>query len=303
MKREDEFKLYLKKNFKPKTVANYLSYCKSIEKSMNNKDMDDIIVDYKMLSAVKDNLLLKGYSKGYISGLNAYLKFAFSAATKLSTTSEILVDSKFYHVTRSKDVLLTSEVKFVCETLEQEYAHIVRFAEELFNKAGFGFIPIVVSNEMPEEGEKILGRFFGSVKPYIEIYYRNFDSYDAAVIKNCLAHEYLHYLHFIYAGMEYDNAKKELKEGMADFFAFIYSINLNGKDDFKIAKNRYNRWKRDFASYWPYASALYFLQICGNEMKYSTKYDNYVKYGCIGKFLQVFLSTEHPYDAYLAMLH
>lgn len=40
-----------------------------------------------------------------------------------------------------------------------------------------------------------------------------------------------------------------------------------------------------------------------DDLQYSTKYDNYVKYGCIGKFLQVFLSTEHPYDAYLAMLH
>jgi hypothetical protein len=307
MRRENEFKLYLENNGTPAMLKDYPSHCKAIEKSMHS-DMDDIIIDYKKISTVKDFLLSNGYPAVYMSGFNAYLKFAFSTTKSISTISVTSVTSTYYHVARAKDVPLTPEVELVCQTLEQEYAKIIQFAKKLRLRGSFDAIPIIISNETPEQdspegGENVLGRFFGSIKPYIEIYYRNFKPHDAAKIRNCLAHEYLHYLHFTYAGIEYDNAKKELKEGMADFFGFIYSINLNGKDDLKIAKNRYNSWKRNFGSYWPYASALYFLRICGNEMKYSTKYDNYVKYGCIGKFVQVFLSTEHPDDAYLAMLH
>ena len=306
MQREKEFILYLQKNGSPSKVKDYPTHCRAVEKSLGDVDMDDIIVDYKNIMKVKDQLLSGGYPAGYMSGFNEYLKFAFSPAksTAIPVTTSRSVSQ--YYVSRAEDVPLTTAVAFVCETLEQEYASIARFAEKLLPQTEFKYIPIIISNQepmhdSPDGGEKIFGAFFASEKPHIEIYYRNADPHDAAVFRKCLAHEYMHYMHYVYADKEYDNAKKELKEALADFFGVLYSIHRGQKDDLRVAKARYNSWKKNFGTYWPYANALYFYQVHGKEMKFSSDYKQYEDYGCIGKFIQVFGSTLHPDDAYKAM--
>lgn len=218
---------------------------------------------------------------------------------------------KSYNVARAKGVSLTTEVEFVCRILENEYASIIKFAEDLLVQGNFDSIPIIVSDEIPPKQEspfgeeKVLGKFFESAKPYIEIYYRNFDANDAASIRNCLAHEYLHYLHYVFAEEEFDDSKTEkgLKEGLADFFGFLYSIHRHGKDDLNVAKKRYDSWEKYFLTFWPYANALYFMRINGKEIKYSENYNNYIKKNCVGKFVQVFFSTQHPDNAHKLMLY
>ena len=87
----------------------------------------------------------------------------------------VIHESSLYHVSRAEDVPLTADVALVCETLEQEYASILRFAEMLLPPMELKYIPIIISSEepmmdSPDGGDKILGAFFASEKPYIEIY-------------------------------------------------------------------------------------------------------------------------------------
>ena len=302
-----EFKLYLKNNSLPEK---YFGYCEKIEEVFGGMDIDNIILSYKYISNVRNKLHTITASSGsisnYITALNHYLNFAFSATKLTATTCATSHSLSRYHVSRAEDVPLTTDVAFICETLEQEYDGVVRFAEKLLPQAEFKYIPIIISNQepmhdSPDGGEKILGAFFASEKPHIEIYYRNADPHDAAAFRKCLAHEYMHYMHYVYADKEYDNAKKELKEALSDFFGVLYSIHRRQKDDLRVAKARYNSWKRNFGTYWPYANALYFYQVHGKEMKFSSDYKQYEDYGCIGKFIQVFGSTLHPDDAYKTM--
>ena len=247
-----------------------------------------------------------GSISNYITALNHYLNFAFSATKPITISCAPSHLLSQYHVSRAEDVPLTDDVAFICETLEQEYANVVRFAKMLFPQVDIKYIPIIISDnepmhDSPDGGEKILGAFFSSEKPYIEIYYRNADFHDAASFRKCLAHEYMHYMHYVYAGKKYDDAKKELKEALADFLGVIYSIYMGQKDDLKVAKARYNRWKKNFGTYWPYSNALYFYQVHGKEMKFTSDYKQYEDFGCIGKFIQVFYTTQRPDDAYKAM--
>ena len=199
-----EFKLYLKSNNLPEK---YFGYCQKIEEAFDGMDIDNIILSYKYISNVRNKLHTITASSGsisnYITALNHYLNFAFSA-TKLTTTPCATSHSlSLYHVSRAEDVPLTTDVAFVCETLEQEYDGVVRFAEKLLPQTEFKYIPIIISNQepmhdSPDGGEKILGAFFASEKPYIEIYYRNADPHDAAAFRKCLAHEYMHYMHYVH---------------------------------------------------------------------------------------------------------
>lgn len=310
MKRQVEFKAFLRTHNLPEK---YLSYCEKIEKAFQGKDMDDIILSQQNLSKVREKLKKvitqsDNSISQYITALNSYLKFAFSATTLIATASVTPVIPTWYYVSRAKGVALTAEVEFVCQILEQEYKNVVQFAKELFMQGSFETIPIIVSDEKPMQEspqgpEKVLGKFFPSAKPYIEIYYHNFKQQDAAAVRNCLAHEYLHYLHYSSASKEFSNAVKDLTEGMADFFGMLYSIHRHEKDDLSVAKKRYNLWKKNSGTYWPYANALYFLQVRGKEMKYSSDYNKYANHGCIRKFVQVFASIQHPENAYTEMLN
>ena len=154
----------------------------------------------------------------------------------------------------------------------------------------------------------ISGRFYDCNEPHIVLYFKNFskphdmsNNQFKAAIKQTLAHEYMHYLHYVHADKEYNNAKKELKEALADFFGVLYSIHRGQKDDLRVAKARYNSWKKNFGTYWPYANALYFYQVHGKEMKFSSDYKQYEDCGCIGKFIEVFGNASYPDDAYKAM--
>ena len=304
MRREKAFKQYLQKITTTSTVENYLTYCRKVEDSFGGADMDDIISDYKKISKAKDKLVAHGYPAGYMSGLNAYLKFALSnpQLSPALQTSPTPHASPLYLVSRAEGVPLSADVAAVCTTLEQEYDSIVCFAKKLFRGMDivkFDYIPIIISDETPKTenpdgAEKILGTFFGSDKPYIEIYYRNANPKDAAAYRKCLAHEYMHYLHYVYAGQKFGAATKDLKEALADFFGVLYSIHRGQKDDVRIAKARYNKWKKYFGSYWPYANALYFYRVKGNEMKFSSDYNEYTTRGCIDKFLLVFAATRNP---------
>ena len=301
-----EFEIYLKNNRLPKK---YFDYCMTIETAFGGKDIDAIISSHKNITNVRNKLQSITTSKGsincYITALNHYLKFILSYS-KPSLVSRAISYSSQYHVARAEGVPLSADVSFICETLEQEYSRIVRFAEKLFPQSEFKYIPIVISNkepmqDSPDGGEKILGAFFASDKPYIEIYYLNGNPHNAAAFRKCLAHEYMHYLHYVYADKKYDDAKKELKEALADFFGVLYSIHRGQKDDLKVAKARYDSWKKNFGTYWPYANALYFYKVHSKEMNFSSDYKRYEDYGCIGKFVQVFRNTIYPDDAYKAM--
>ncbi len=308
MRRVKDFKDYLSKNKLPEKYANY---CKKIEEVFGGKDMDRIVTSYQNISKVRDKLKTVTASdnsvRQYIAALNHYLKFAFSSAKPVAVGSSTYHSSSLYHVSRAEDVALTAKVELICRTLEQEYASVVRFAEKLLVQGSFKYIPIIISDEAPMQdspqgGEKVLGAFFSSPKPYIEIYHRNLDPHNSAQIRQCLAHEYLHYLHYAFADEKFSEARKELTEALADFFGVLYSIHQKGKDNLSVAKKRYNLWKKNFGTYWPYANALYFYQVGGNEMKYSSDYNQYACHGCIGKFVQIFFGTKQPDDAYKAML-
>lgn len=306
MKRRAEFEMFLHKSNKP---LNYIHYCENVEKAFGGMDMDQIISSHQNISNARTKLektfTSKRSASNYMSGLNRYLEFSVDAASK-KPVSHTISTTHFYHVARGKGVALTPDVAFVAQVLEQEYASILQFAQMLLRQGNFDYIPVIISDETPiqdgpEEEQSVTGRFFWGPKPYIEIYYRNIKSGDAARLRNCLAHEYLHYLHYMHAKAEYDNANKNLKEALADFFAVLYSIHRHNKDDLAQAKARYATWRK-FENRWPYAFALYLYSVHGREMTFSTNYKQYEQHGCIGKFIQIFLSTTHPGSAYDSLI-
>lgn len=309
MMREADFKAFLINNNKPQ---DYIGYCKNIEKAFGGKDMDDIISSYQNISKVRTKLDAAFPNKhsvaDYMSGFNCYLEFSVSAASPAVTGSTVSDAPSRYHVARAEGVALTEDVRIVAGILEQEYDHIVQFAKDILIQGDFQCVPVLISDQTPTQDSpdgdgKILGRFFPSEKPYIEIYWRNADPLNAATFRKCLAHEYLHYLHASFAGVEYSAAKKELKEAMADFFSMLYSIHRHGKDDLSVAKACHARWKKNFSTYWPYAKALHFYRVHGEEMDYSSQYNDYVTHGCVGKLVQIFFSSRRPDDAYDALMH
>lgn len=152
--------------------------------------------------------------------------------------------------------------------------------------------------------DNLCGEFYGGAEPHIVLYYKNFNNPSVnnkqflAAIAKTLAHEYLHYLHYAFAEEKFSDAKKSLKEALADFFGVLYSINCGDKYALKVAENRYERWKEREGSGWPYADALWFYRVYGKEMEYSSNYNEYERFGCIGKFVQIFGSTRYPDCAY-----
>ena len=156
--------------------------------------------------------------------------------------------------------------------------------------------------------DNIGGEFYGGAEPHIVLYYKNFNNPSVnnkqflAAIAKTLAHEYMHYLHYALTKEKFSDAKDELTEAIADFFGVLYSIKCDGIYNLAVAKERYNLWQKHFGSDWPYAYALYFLKVHDKQMPYSDDYTEYERFGCIGKFLQIFGGMCHPKDAYKALL-
>lgn len=307
MKRENAFRAFLIRNSKSEA---YINYCENVEKAFGGMDMDDIICSHQNISKARAKLEAmfpkKSSVDNYMAGLNRYLEFSVSAHTSAVVSATTPATPALYHVARAEGVPLSNDVILVAQTLEQEYAHIVTFAKDLLQQGRFDYIPVILSDETPMQdspdgGEKILGRFYASKTPYIEIYYRNGDPHRPAQFRNVLAHEYWHYLHYVHAGSAFASTQKELKEALADFFGVLYSVHRHGKDDLAVAKARHFRWEKLLGTYWPYAYALYFYIVHGNEMKFSPNYSDYEKHGSVEKLVQIFFTTKHPLAAFDAL--
>ncbi len=346
--RKEEFVLYLKKNGTPSQVKDYPSHCKAVEISFGGEDLDDIIVDYKKISSVKDKLLSQGYPSGYMSGFNAYLQFAFGEKSSVVTSIAKSHSLPKSLVVYENSVPIHEQDPQLCEFLEDEYEKIRKLAQDILCNPSINFtaIPVYISEKQPTKTyykdpefllrkmknhcskckrehcnppycyvsevlwkykpftDNIDGEFYGGVEPYIVLYYNNFDNpsvsnqHFLAAIARTLAHEYTHYLHYAFAEEKFSDAKEELAEALADFFGVLYSVNRGGKYAMDVAENRYNLWKIRERSGWPYAYALFFYRVHSKEMDYSSNYTEYERWGCIGKFVQIFLSTRTPDIAY-----
>ncbi len=125
-----------------------------------------------------------------------------------------------------------------------------------------------------------LAFFRAGPNPHIEIYYQSvvwedsFAGYMARMV-NCLAHEYMHYLHYTYAtshGNPRPFRNKNLNEGMADFFGVMYSLYRGGDADRDVAVMRYVGWTQMLGSGLPYANALHFYKTVGTERLYTERF-------------------------------
>jgi hypothetical protein len=137
MKREKAFEDYLSKNGTRSQIKDYPSHCRGVEKCMG-RDIDDIIIDYKEITKVADALKLAGLPSGYMSGFNAYLKFAFEQGAVVKRVSvPAKIDSfagpivQYYF-----DVPVTERDETLRKALEEEYPKILKFAKNVFKKKG-----------------------------------------------------------------------------------------------------------------------------------------------------------------------
>lgn len=139
----------------------------------------------------------------------------------------------------------------------------------------------------------------------IHIYYRNFDTHRGdmvylAEIRNTLAHEIYHFVHNIYAQKTFadsSNNAKRVIESLADFFAFVYTLNDKCMwpamltERRMIAKERYVSWQKNLKTAWPYADAIRYT-FSGNSsipnMHYSDLAEDYIKYGSMRLHARVF---------------
>jgi hypothetical protein len=224
--------------------------------------------------------------------------------------------------------------------LENEYPEILEFAKRIFGEDN-GYIPVYLSKKTPpsrtykvkksflnklrKQNQKEIGdfereiletgtivttivaKFFPSEKPYIEIYYKNLPTQykRLEVAINYLAHEYMHFMEFVYSVKNKVSAfaDERVSEALADFFGVIYSINRGQKTDVSVAMNRYDLWRVLEGSGWPYAYALYFYCVNGNEMSFSSNYSDYIRHGFVNKLIDVFSNTHNPKDAYYKLIN
>jgi hypothetical protein len=156
---------------------------------------------------------------------------------------------------------------------------------------------------------RIGGMFVENPCPHIEIYFNQFgascwDEY-LAQIGNTLAHEYMHYLEYEHCRRHGQKSfvDERASEALADFFGVLYSINRSSKNDLKVAIKKYDRWKELDGSGWPYAYALYFYCVNGNEMSFSSNYSDYIRHGFVNKLIDVFSNTLNPKDAYYKLIN
>ena len=218
--------------------------------------------------------------------------------------------------------------------LENEYPKILEFAKRIFG-ADNGYIPVYLSKKTPPSSKykvkktflnklrrknqqeigdlereildtgtivtTTVAKFFPGEKPFIEIYYKNLPTkYRLEEAINYLAHEYMHFMEFVYTVKNKAAAFSDdrVSEALADFFGVMYSINRGQKSDLSVAINRYDLWRILEGSGWPYAYALYFYRVNGNKMTFSSSYSDYIRHGSVDKLIDVFSSTLNPKDAY-----
>ena len=136
----------------------------------------------------------------------------------------------------------------------------------------------------------------------IKLFYRMFDTskgpdYYIAQIRNTLAHELLHAKHHMDAYHTFDENTTEavrVKESLADFFAFYYSLVRDvciwepaiADESIEVAENRFHSWERKIGGSWPYAYALMFLPVSDvGRMSYTDNYNEYKQ--CFDKYMTV----------------
>ena len=160
---------------------------------------------------------------------------------------------------------------------------------------------------------RLLGMFVEKPQPHIEIYYLQFEATSfeeyAALVAQTLAHEYTHFLEYSYCRRQGVKpfSDDRVSEALADFFGFLYSLNCYdlyvAHWHLRAAEKTYDGWQKHIGSSWPYANALHFCCVGGKELKFVPDYYAYSRHGCDEKFVQVFLKTHRPKDAYEAMIY
>lgn len=145
---------------------------------------------------------------------------------------------------------------------------------------------------------RVCGLFVSEPEPHIEIYFNQFKASSReeylAKIAQTLAHEYAHYLEYVYCTRKGKAplTSKNISEAIADFFGVLYSLYRNQSYDLNIAKDRYESWVKRYGSGWPYAYALCFVKHMPHP--FHTELNDYYIYKCVDKLLDVFASTTDP---------
>ena len=173
-----------------------------------------------------------------------------------------------------------------------------RYYRQLAKKAEKGDVLSSTQERVLEERvirTAVLGEFTWNPQPKITIYYNaaahypTFGEYISAMV-NCLAHEYMHYLHYsrcLTYGMFYFFENDVLGEGMADFFGMLFSLRRGTGEDFHLAKTRYFMWYDLLDAGWPYAYAKCFYTVGRKDLPFSADLQEYYLHGSLQKLRKV----------------
>ena len=141
-------------------------------------------------------------------------------------------------------------------------------------------------------------------RPYITIYYRNFDTENVykymSKLAMCLAHEFFHFMHNILAANTFDSKEtyaNSVKEALADFSSVMFMLRFarsfsKQPENLTVARKRYDTWCEKFGSVWPYANALRFYFINYEWYTYSDEYMDYYENGSIDKFNDIIRESQ-----------
>jgi len=239
-----------------------------------------------------------------------------------------------------KDVPLHKRDEVLRSALENEYGTIIQYAMDILQNIWEGdmpYIPVYLSKKQPvdeyyidmklvdeirkklnigivltdEELDRmrenkirqdVLGRFFPGEQPYIEIYFNNLSNPYLERANNCLAHEYMHFLHYYYAvqgGAVNPFENEKLNEALADFFGMLYSHRRGTPKDLDVGEDEYWAWIRWQNTDWPYAYALKFF-----KKPYKSKLIDYSfaeMDAAIKKMRNVFKKTADPATAFCVL--
>ena len=153
----------------------------------------------------------------------------------------------------------------------------------------------------------LLATFHFGANPRIEIFYCNTEARSRedylTILKNCLAHEYMHYLHACYCNRIRNNdtyKDDEIREGVAEFFAMLFTLYRDGASDWLFAEKKYWSWAKMFNSGWPYACALYLYSAKGEEKLFTERIWDFKDNGCLDKLIEVFIKSSCIADAQTA---